>query len=61
MDEITKVLHLTEPLETLILSKKHLHSLSPIGVRSGKKDAYRDVLIVTFESHKDFEERLASL
>jgi hypothetical protein len=57
-EEIIQVLHLTEPLETLVLSKKHLHSLSPIGVKSGKKDAYRDVLIVTFESDKDFKERL---
>lgn len=59
-DEIIKVLHLTEPLETLILSKKYMHSLSPIGVKPGEKEAYRDVLILTFESDKDFQDRLKS-
>lgn len=59
-DEFIKVLHLTEPLETIILSKQHLHSISPIGVKPGSKDAYRDVLIITFESDNDFEKRLAN-
>jgi hypothetical protein len=57
-DEIIEVIDLVDPAETLVLSKKYFHAVSPIGVRKGKKEAFRDVLIMTFESDFDFELRL---
>jgi hypothetical protein len=57
-DEIIDVIDLGKPVETIILSKKHFHAVSPIGVQKGKKKAFRDVLIITFESDYDFETRL---
>ena len=57
-DEIIEVIDLVEPIETIVLSKKHFHAVSPIGVQKGKKKAFRDVLIITFESNSNFETRL---
>lgn len=57
-DDIIDVIDLGEPVETIVLSKKHFHAVSPIGVHKGEKKAFRDVLIITFESDFDFELRL---
>jgi hypothetical protein len=59
--EIIEVIDLIEPAETIVLSKKHFHAVSPLGVQKGKKRAFRDVLIVTFEPNCVFEQRLLTI
>lgn len=41
-------LNLTEPMETLCVTKKHYHQVFPMSVGVGNS-AYRDILLVTFE------------
>ncbi|KAE9547475.1 hypothetical protein FO519_009314 [Halicephalobus sp. NKZ332] len=44
---ITNLIRLTSPLETLLLTKKPYHAVTPLG--SGDENpAYRDILLVTF-------------
>ncbi|ACY15827.1 2OG-Fe dioxygenase family protein [Haliangium ochraceum] len=42
------MLRLEKTLDTLIVTKKHMHAVSPVGSRTGAP-AYRDILLVTFQ------------
>lgn len=47
---INQVYFLDQPLETLVVTQKPLHGLTPLGIKDGFS-AYRDVLLVTFSNH----------
>ena len=48
---ISKVLKLTSPLETLVVTKKPYHAVTPMG-NSNNSDAFRDVVFVNFINRK---------
>jgi hypothetical protein len=46
---IDDIIRLTSPLETIVLTKKYLHAVTPMG-SANDTPAYRDVLLVTFQN-----------
>lgn len=48
--EVDCVIRLNEPLETILLTKKKLHAVTPMG-SSTADAAYRDILLVTFQNN----------
>uniref|UniRef100_A0A914PD96 Prolyl 4-hydroxylase alpha subunit Fe(2+) 2OG dioxygenase domain-containing protein n=1 Tax=Panagrolaimus davidi TaxID=227884 RepID=A0A914PD96_9BILA len=49
---ITHIIQLKEPLETILLTKKYYHAVTPLGSANGDP-AYRDILLVTFKKMKN--------
>jgi L-isoleucine 4-hydroxylase len=43
------VIRMVEPMETLCVTKKHFHAVTPLGVSQGEI-AYRDILLITFQN-----------
>lgn len=49
-----RVIRLNHPLDTLCVTKKHYHAVTPLGICSGEF-GYRDVMLVTFKSSQTNE------
>ena len=49
--KVDYILKLRKPFETLILSQKIFHAVTPMGT-TNKNDAFRDILLVTFQGKK---------
>lgn len=50
---IDDIISLDIPLDTLIVTQKHYHALTPIGTNNGS--AFRDILLITFSQSNDKE------
>ncbi|PHV11199.1 2OG-Fe dioxygenase family protein [Chitinimonas sp. BJB300] len=48
---ISRVIRLTSPLESVVLGKKVLHAVTPVGTNSST-GAYRDILLITFSNEE---------
>lgn len=58
--KIAKLIRLIDPLDTLLVTKKHLHSVTPIGSRN-EAIAYRDILLITFDNEIAIKNRISIL
>lgn len=56
--KIDKLIRLINPLDTLLVTKKHLHSVTPIG-SSDDVIAYRDILLITFDNEINLKNRIS--
>jgi len=56
-NKIEEMVYLKHPLDTLLVTKDHLHAVTPIGSNDNKK-AYRDILLITFDNELDITNRI---
>uniref|UniRef100_A0A914DR68 N-acetyltransferase domain-containing protein n=1 Tax=Acrobeloides nanus TaxID=290746 RepID=A0A914DR68_9BILA len=49
---ITKVMKLVEPLDTLVVDQKPMHAVTPMGKRGNGEDDHRDIFLIDFKNNR---------